>query len=663
VEEGDEFLALFPHRYDFIYADVPALGEKPNWKTESRYPLSDRAIQQAEQLFGVRFAKQTAYCLLDIDITSVYHPSRDRFAIANIVAALEPLGLVSYLACTSSYSGGIHLYFPFAVAQSSWQLAAAVTALLSRAGFQLRPGQLEVFPNAKPYVAGQLPSLFNAHRLPLQTGSYLLNADFQPIWSDRSTFVHYWRFAKQRNQIDASVLKRLLQTSRKPYAISGKAEKFLNDLNTEIEAGWTGHGQTNRLLGRIAMRAYVFHHLLAGGEPLTGPALVENIVATARSLPGYAEWCRHQSEIEQRSAEWAHCVEASRYFPYGSRKRSPEAAAETTASIEPKLTWNQQQTESARSKIRHAIACLLETNTLPAGTTQRFQALTSFGISGSSLYRHRDLWHPSCCETVLEQSVETVETVENPPHPPTITIHSAACADGAPADQNLTSLFPPTGCNAALSHASGSIAENVATLGCNAQKERSVTVVHHFNASIATLNHAQRMQQFLDSGDPILVAEARSQMKQQDHAFDRARDRFGDHAKDQSVNQLVNQLPVLRSSDLPKELRLPRSPAAQSQPHPLQEFTAELDRSNARILGRETGHCQASSAPVDVSDTLATIAVHIRRKKWTRSQTCDRLKQRFDKHHQAFLTEAELMEWLNWLQASEDQIGMAKKLN
>ena len=35
VEEPDAFLNLFPHRFDFIYAEHPDPGERPDWKTES----------------------------------------------------------------------------------------------------------------------------------------------------------------------------------------------------------------------------------------------------------------------------------------------------------------------------------------------------------------------------------------------------------------------------------------------------------------------------------------------------------------------------------------------------------------------------------------------------------------------------------------------------
>jgi hypothetical protein len=421
-EPNDPFLSLFPHRFDYIYAPHSQPGSSPEWQTERRHPLSDRLIQQGRDLYGVRFGSQTQYCLLDIDTGSPYHPQSDPLAIGRMIAALEAIGLVKYLACTSSYSGGLHLYFPFAPAQSSWKLASVVAALLESAGFLLKPGQLELFPNPKPYNADHLPTLFNAHRLPLQSGSYLLNQDFQPIWSDRQRWVQQWQWVQSHNLIDRQALqKRLKQIQRRRCQLSGKADKFLNDLNAEIELGWTDFGQTNRLLGRIAMRTYIFHSVLTGNEPLSGQALVAEIVQIARSLPGYRDWCRHQHEIEHRATEWARCVENSHYYPFGKRtaitqepvedssQRSTrlKITAETTASIDQLPSWNQQQSEGARERIRNAIADLLEKEVFPATATARFRLLTQYGIGGGSLYRHCDLWHPQHLITNVEsQSVE-----------------------------------------------------------------------------------------------------------------------------------------------------------------------------------------------------------------------------------------------------------------
>lgn len=601
------------------------MGEKPRWKTESRYPLSDRLVQQAEGLFGVRFGKQTRYCLLDIDITSAYHPQRDVFAISNLAAALEPLGLVSYIACTSSYSQGIHLYFPFQQAQHSWELAIAVAALLEKAGFKLAPGQLEVFPNPRTYVAGSHPSLFHAHRLPMQVGSYLLDRAFQAVWSDCSTFVQRWQFAQNRNALDTRLLKQLVQTRTKPSQVSGKAEKFLADLNAEIASGWTGSGQTNHLLGRIALRTYVFHHILAGGEPLTGQKLIDQIVSTARSLPGYQNWCRHQHEIGQRATEWARCVEGSHYFPYGSR-RSTSETTESSRSVlsDCSPSWNQQQSESARERIKQAIVHLLETNTLPVAITARFQALTRFGISGSSLYRHKDLWHPrhlTDSSVPLDQVMDY--PVENPPNPPTLDDQRSDSAGGASDTPNSTSLFLSTGRNALQYQVSTRLIEPHPVTGCKASPlfPFSFPLLPSALCPLpsASLSPAQRMQQFLDSGDPILVAEALSYFQAQ---------------------------PVNRRCRTESAIPVPGVPALQDA------------ESSQFFMGcgsdvRWRSDIPASEDGEDLSDLLATITIEIRRLGWAKEQVMGHLWQQFGQSHQSRLSHEELVKWLEWLKADE----------
>jgi hypothetical protein len=537
-ERDNAFLALFPHRFDYIYADHPQPGETPHWQTETRHPLSDRLLQQGSQLFGVRFANTTQYALLDIDRHSAYHPQQDVLAISRIMAVLEPLGLVNAVICTSSYSEGLHLYLPFQEPQSCWELAIVLASLLENAGFKLIPGQLELFPNPKPYRVDGKPSLFNAHRLPLQAGSYLVNSDFQPIWSSQQIFVTQWQFAQQQNQLETALLKRILkQAKRKPFRISGKADKFINDLNAEIELGWTGTGQTNHLLGRITMRSFIFHHVLQGGEPLAGKSLVQQIVETARSLPGYQEWCQHQHEIEHRVEEWVRCIENSHYFRYGDRKGKYKTKSENLTvevAIEQLPTWNQQKREATRERIRLAIADLLEQEKLPAGSTARFQILTrSYNIGGGSLYRNRDLWHPNFLteECLMELSVEI------PPDPPT-TLNNPSCdrAGAAPHEYITTSLLSKTGGDNAPALGSSDRAMEISDLlGGNLQQPRieSAQSLRSFLIDLKASSearyeatqitqaeaeqnrhqafqaaHVARMQRYLESGDPILMAEA-----------------------------------------------------------------------------------------------------------------------------------------------------------
>jgi hypothetical protein len=400
IEWDDQFLQLFPHRFDYLYAPHPDPKASPQWKTERRHPLSDRLIRQGSYLYGVRFAPTTQYVMLDLDQGSIYHPHHDRLAVSRIMAALEPLGLVAYVACTSSYSGGMHLYLPFEQPQRSWEIALVVQTLLQNAGFKLKPGQLELFPNPRPYSDNL--SLYNGHRLPMQAGSYLLNGDWQVVVGYQSTFVRQWELCQRRNDVDAKTLKQVRkQALRDRYAVSVKAEKYLNDLTAEIEVGWTGSGQTNRLLSQIARREYIFGHLLRGSEPLEGDVLARAIADVARSLPGFTEFCNHQHDIEQRAAEWARSTELSLdYYPYMPGKRK---AKENLV----ELTWNQRQAANARSRIAQAVVDLRNQNALPEGITARRTVLVNrLKMSQQTLSKHRDLWHPADLAQGLPAPVE-----------------------------------------------------------------------------------------------------------------------------------------------------------------------------------------------------------------------------------------------------------------
>lgn len=455
LDVTESFWGLFPHRFDYIYAQHPEPGASPHWHTETRYPLSDRLLHQSSYLYGVRFGKQTQYAMLDIDRGSLYHPERDPLALQRITAALEAIGLTNYLACTSSYSGGLHLYFPFPLAQKSWELGTVVTVLLENAGLAVKPGLLEVFPNRRVHNVQGTPSLFNAHRLPLQSGSYLLNPDLEPIWSNYHCFLSQWQQVQKQNDIASRSLKRILkQSQRRTYQISGRATKFLNDLNAEIELGWTGHGQTNYLLGRIAMRTYVFHHVLEDEKPLEGQALTEKIVDIAQSLPGYKTWCRHQLDIQHRASEWARCVENSRYFHYGETQNQASKDSSSEADHKKDCSWNQQQSNQARTRIQQAIVQLLENHRLPVQTGARFKALTQLGIGGGSLYRHKDLWHPEFLVSdvipdVIPLTVDSANSFPSPSPPSKESPNNAPYKD--------TNLFPLLGGNALLGEGSSHV--------------------------------------------------------------------------------------------------------------------------------------------------------------------------------------------------------------
>ena len=531
LEHDNLFLKLWSHRYDYIWAEYPERGEKPRWHTESRHPLSDRLINQGSYLYGVRFSSTTNYIMLDIDRGSLYHPGHDLLAIPRIQAVLEDLGLASSIVCTSSYSGGLHLYFPFTEAQKTWEIALAVATVLENQGFKQAAGHLELYPNPRNFATEGEPTLYHAHRLPLQVGSYILDANYTPVSASQELFIQHWHQCQHKNDLNTATLKRVLKTARRrSYRVTTKAEKFLNDLNAEIEVGWTGPGMTNRLLGRITMRSYIFGHLLYAKQPLTGDALVQDIVQTARNLPGFYEWSNHVHEIEKRALDWARAIERTeRYFPYGSRKGITSANTDEISSP----SYHDQLATIAREKVRLAIATLLEEGKLPITVSARFKLLASrFHIGGSTLYKHKDLWHP-------DHLMDAVP-VENPPDPPAFRATSEAGRyEGAPASESPSSLLEAKSgnstpaltfeaslpvdsasglCNDTAAETDGqlcflSVRAAIATARTNRQRmqaERQASQAEHRRrqAEAAQKAYAERMEQYLASGDPILMGEA-----------------------------------------------------------------------------------------------------------------------------------------------------------
>ncbi len=538
-EQDSLFLALFPHRFDFLWSEHPDPGIRPEWKTESKHPLSDRHIQQGAYLYGVRFGKLTRYLVLDIDRHSLYHPMRDPWAIGRMMAALEAVGLVASVPVTSSYSGGIHLYLPFEQPQETWAIALVVSTLLEQAGFKLKPGQLELFPNPRPYINGT-PSLYTGHRVPMQAGSYLLNQHWEQVYSDQAAFVRQWQWAEQRNDLHHKTLQRVLkQAQRQRYkSVTVSAQKFLNDLQTEVECGWTGTGQTNWLLGRITMREYIFGHVLRGGDPLTGQALVDAIMAVAVALPGYTEYCRHQHEIHKLARDRARSIEADpNYYPYDPSKRAKTKPHESQPQNNI-VSFQQALALDAAQRIKTAIATLQATDEFPTGATARAAAIIAMArCSNQTLHKHKALWHPDHAVSRVGTLTEAVaatdgnpavlppETLEPLPEgglhdftPNKFMPHPAALPEQAERQleaggsgglstgdvetfatglADMPDSSPPSASQGMIS-ADGAVvsaAETIAQAQAQRQRERQAAT-------------AARMTQWLESCDPILIAEA-----------------------------------------------------------------------------------------------------------------------------------------------------------
>lgn len=382
-----QFCSIFSHPWSIIQKRS---GES-TWSTETRYPINAANLWHCwtdeNTIVGVRFGAATRYALLDIDRESLYHPLNDPAALPRIKQALESIGIYRTVLVRSSDSGGIHLYIPFSESLPTFDVGQSLSHALTSASLSIAPGTLEVFPNAKRYRADQ-PSNYNGHRLPLQIGSFLLNNDCQPITADITFFLEVMELASGGNDnteiVNSFVIakeharKANFTKAGEPKGYRGKLWKI--DCERVIELGWTGYHQTNQILGVIAQYGRVF-------KGLGDQALERFVVETAIACPGYAEFCRHQRDIEQRCRDWAHSAQRA-YTPYvGDRSGNMWGEQKERRANR----HNDDQAESALERIKNAIAQLGDR--FFTSIREKVAAIVQLArCSLRSLYKHRDLW-------------------------------------------------------------------------------------------------------------------------------------------------------------------------------------------------------------------------------------------------------------------------------
>lgn len=321
---------LFPHHWGAIAAEMPEVGEKPDWRTV-KYKLQasdlDRLFASEQDLVGVRFAKHTKYLLIDIDIRSLCHPAVNKTEWDRLLKALEDVGLTDRIIIRSSHSGGIHIYFWFSEAIETFKIAQLLWSVCHKDGFALRAGNIETFPNAKKFTL--TPSLYNGHRLPLQpaSGSILLDEDLEEIttFDSWAEFCHLVSSSHQNME----ELKRKLLWGEKYHkkhclyrggiAVGPSAAEWLKSLEDRLDLGWTGHSQTNELIRVACVKSWVF------GDGSRDDAFV---IQQLQGLPGYQEFCGHQHEIADRVQDWMDCV-TKQYWPYCRPDLRPFASMKT----------------------------------------------------------------------------------------------------------------------------------------------------------------------------------------------------------------------------------------------------------------------------------------------------------------------------------------------
>ncbi|NUN67447.1 hypothetical protein HCU40_22750 (plasmid) [Pseudanabaena biceps] len=382
------FASFFPYSWNFIYAKNIDRTSKPEWKTETRYPITGRRLydywENNETLIGVRFGNQTEYALIDIDKGSPYHPNNNHEKFKTVLQALEDIGLVRPLIVQSSHSEGLHIYYPLWQEVPSFGIACAIKACLQKNNCEIASGVIETFPNTKKY-----DSEYNGHRLPLQTGSYQLDNDLQIIGRDLNQFVETWLTVQEHQDID--LLKQAIAEAKanyQPPKDNRKPIKWREDLEQQIQRGWTGQGQSNQLLYLMGKYARVF----LGCEE--DEAIAEYITKTARAAAGFIKFCGDIKRLEQKAkdiAKW--CMK--HHFPFGSKKEND--AENENENIE---TQKAQKQAERLERIRTIVNELNKTGKMPETIRGMAQVIAKTAkVSVETLYENKQLWHPEFTES------------------------------------------------------------------------------------------------------------------------------------------------------------------------------------------------------------------------------------------------------------------------
>jgi hypothetical protein len=382
------FASFFPYSWKFIYAKNVDRTSKPEWKTETRYPITGRRLYDhwadPETLIGVRFGNQTEYVLLDIDKGSPYHPNNNYEKFKTVLQALEDIGLVRPLIVQSSHSEGLHIYYPLWQEVPSFGIACAIKACLQNHNCEIAAGVIETFPNTKKY-----DSEYNGHRLPLQTGSYQLDNDLQIIGRDLNQFVETWLTVQEHQDID--LLNQAIAEAKanyQPPKDNRKTIQWREDLEKQIQQGWTGQGQSNELLYLMGKYARVF----LGCEE--DEAIAEYITKTARAAAGFLKYCGDIKRLEQKAkdiAKW--CIK--HHFPFGSKK-----GEQTETENEKTETQKAQKQAERLERIRTSVNELNKTGEMPETIRGMAQAIAKTAkVSVETLYENKHLWHPEFTET------------------------------------------------------------------------------------------------------------------------------------------------------------------------------------------------------------------------------------------------------------------------
>jgi len=416
--ERQEFLSLYPNRHKSILKPRGCRG----WTTLSKHaPLGDEKILSAiagqeQAIWGCRWGAETRFAVLDIDETSQYH---NELGLARLRHSLANIGITSPVVYQSSDSGGWHIYLFFSNEQPSTELREKISSWLKAEGFEIRQGQLEIFPSN------------NGLRLPLQRGFAWLDSSAKILIrrEDLETSQALELFLNDRQQnshdwipIESRIARRLEQISRtKPLEITqeqlqeddgfsdlfseaGKLQEVYNRGREYWREGLTEPGQRHHAI--LAVGHYLWYgDADIGLRALPGlrnserrAALIENWLMEKHNGHSLSvresNWNEIGADIS-RACNWQQ--QAATELPTGSYPLTDraidrlEGLTKKTGRVwtpEDLRKGNIGREEEARNKIRAALTQLIEQGRRV--TVRGLERLS--GCRRETIRRHADIW-------------------------------------------------------------------------------------------------------------------------------------------------------------------------------------------------------------------------------------------------------------------------------
>jgi hypothetical protein len=412
-----KFCALFPNR---VKAILRPPGGK-SWTTISKHwPMTDEKILAAvagtePSLYGLRWGDQTRYAVLDVDAGGRYHSAQELQKLLEILAGAS-LTATLY---QSSESRGWHVYLYFSQWEISNEVQETVRAWLVANGYEIRGGQLEIFPSG------------NGLRLPLQPGFAWLDhtgavldrrenlttdAAISRFLNDLEARANNWPESRRRIQSQLEQLDR-----QRPGNVQGREERLATadferlfnyrlipekyqDGRRYWQTGLTAKGQRHDAI--LAVEHYLWH----GDESAGVPALPGDwndepryrlisawIEAKHNGFCNHinrAKWAKVDAQI-RRAVKWRRPSGAVQVrTPYQLTERSIERLIALSKSTG--RTWtmddlkkgNDGREEDARERIRAAVQLLTEQG---RRVTLR-QLMRLAGCCNKTVKRHIDIW-------------------------------------------------------------------------------------------------------------------------------------------------------------------------------------------------------------------------------------------------------------------------------